>query len=53
MPYDIQCVTLCEYEKVKVKMFFHLLKRVIKLAILLSFRVGDYLTEFFFMLLLL
>jgi hypothetical protein len=34
-------------------MLFNLLKRVIKLAIILSFRVGDCLTEFLFMLLLL
>jgi len=44
---------LCQYEKVKVKMLLNLLKRVIKLAILLSFRVGDCLIEFLFMLLLL
>jgi hypothetical protein len=34
-------------------MLFNLLKRVIKLAIILSFRVGDSLTEFLFMMLLL
>jgi len=44
---------LCQYEKVKVKMLFNLLKRVIKLAILISFRVGDCLTEFLFIFLLL
>ena len=44
---------LCQYEKVKVKMLFNLLKRVIKLAIVHSFRVGDCLTEFLFMFLLL
>lgn len=51
--YGIQCVMQCQYEKVKVKKLFNLLKRVIKLVILLSFRVGDCLTEFLFMLLLL
>lgn len=44
---------LCQYEKVKVKMLFNLLKIVIKLAILLIFRVADCPTEFLFVLILL